>query len=144
MNQQQHEMYYDYPSQANRSPGSTRQGYATVGLGSGLQGYRGQRPGLDAMNGPLGSSALYSSEDGLRSGAGYNAHNRYDRLNPNGMQSSHMMDNDQTWAYNGAVATLNGPLNGNHRLGGRNVRGRAALPQVGPPFPPGESRRNEY
>lgn len=129
MNQQQHDMYYDYPPSANRSPGSTRQGYATVGLGSGLQGHRSaQRQPLDNLGGPLGSSALYSPDERYDG-----AMHRFDRLNPSSMQqqSGYMLENSQTWGYNNAgAATMNGPLNGNGRLGSRPVNRRAALPSV--------------
>ncbi|KAK8133480.1 R3H domain-containing protein [Apiospora sp. TS-2023a] len=126
MNQQQHDMYYDYPPSANRSPGSTRQGYATVGLGSGLQGHRSAQRPMDNLGGPLGSSALYSPDER------FDAMHRFDRLNPSSMQqqSGYMLENSQTWGYNnaGGAATMNGPLNGNGRIGSRPVNRRAALP----------------
>ncbi|KAI0180733.1 hypothetical protein GGR52DRAFT_577513 [Hypoxylon sp. FL1284] len=120
--QQQHDMYYDY-STANRSPGSTRQGYATVGLPSGLGNRPGQRP-LE----PLGQhvASPFGHEDRL-GGVGYESLSRFDRLGPN-MQPGYMMDNSQTWGYNGGVATMNGPMNGNGRLAVRAVNRRAALP----------------
>ncbi|KAH8678330.1 hypothetical protein BX600DRAFT_431614 [Xylariales sp. PMI_506] len=115
MNQQQADMYYDYPQTANRSPGSTRQGYATVGLSSFGNGRSSQRPPLDSM--------LYA-EDRAGGGSGYDTMSRLDRLGPGALQSSYMLDNNQTWGYN---ATLNGPLNGT-RMGSRPVNRRAALP----------------
>jgi RNA recognition motif-containing protein len=119
---QQHDMYYDYPSSANRSPGSTRQGYNTVGLPSGLAGGRqGQRP-----HDPL--QHLYAPDDRAGGVSGYDGVSRFDRLGPNAMASGYMLDNNQTWGYNGGVATMNGPMNGNGRLGSRNVNRRAALP----------------
>ncbi|KAI0479511.1 hypothetical protein GGR56DRAFT_384711 [Xylariaceae sp. FL0804] len=123
---QQHEMYYDYPTPANRSPGSTRQGYATVGL-SGLGGRSAQRP-LDSLGHHLGSAGVYGHDDRLGGAAGYDSMSRFDRLAPSSLQSGYMLDNNQTWNYNGGVATLNGPMNGNGRLGSRNVNRRAALP----------------
>ncbi|KAI0025071.1 hypothetical protein F4780DRAFT_411557 [Xylariomycetidae sp. FL0641] len=127
MNQQQHEMYYDYPSTANRSPGATRQGYATVGLHSGMGGGRsGQRP-LESLGQPLGSASVYGHDDRLGGTPGYDSMSRFDRVAPNNMQSGYMLDNNQTWGYNSNVATMNGPMNGNGRLGSRVSR-RAALP----------------
>ncbi|KAI4859360.1 hypothetical protein F4820DRAFT_453970 [Hypoxylon rubiginosum] len=122
----QHDMYYDY-STANRSPGSTRQGYATVGLPSGL-GNRGQRP-LEPLGQHVGSPSMYGHDDRL-GGAGYESMSRFDRLAPNNMQSGYMLDNNQTWGYNGGVATMNGPMNGNGRLAVRAVNRRAALPST--------------
>ncbi|KAI1337364.1 hypothetical protein F5Y15DRAFT_159979 [Xylariaceae sp. FL0016] len=127
MNQQQHEMYYDYPSGPNRSPGSTRQGYATVGLSSGLGNARSQRQ-LDALGQHLGSASIYGHDDRMSGGSGYDSMSRFDRLAPSGMQSGYMLENSQTWGYNGGVATMNGPMNGNGRMGSRNVNRRAALP----------------
>jgi hypothetical protein len=115
--QQQQDMYYDYPTTANRSPGSTRQGYATIGHGNRHGGQR--QPHLH-------NPALYAPDD--RSSIGYDSLSRFDRLG--GMQSGYMLDNNQTWGYNGGVATMNGPINGNGRLGSRAVNRRAALPTV--------------
>ncbi|KAI2465595.1 hypothetical protein F4781DRAFT_435203 [Annulohypoxylon bovei var. microspora] len=127
MNQQQHDMYYDYPNAANRSPGSTRQGYATVGLPSGLGNRSGQRP-LDSLGQHMGSPSLYGHDDRIGGGAGYESLSRFDRIAPSGMQSGYMLENSQTWGYNGGVATMNGPMNGNGRLAVRAVNRRAALP----------------
>lgn len=121
----QHEMYYDYPSGANRSPGSARQGYATVGMPSGLANRSGQRP-LDSIGQHIGSPAMYGHDDRLGGGAGYESLSRFDRMQP---QSGYMVENSQTWGYNG-VATMNGPMNGNGRLGVRGVNRRAALPST--------------
>lgn len=55
-------------------------------------------------------------------------------MSPNLMHSGYMLDNNQTWSYNGGVATMNGPMNGNSRLGARGVNRRAALPSVGNPL----------
>lgn len=117
--QQQHDMYYDYPaSSANRSPGSMRPGYNTIGLSSGLGGRGGRQP-IDNLG------HLYSGDD--RSGAAsYDSLPRFDRLGPNGMQSSYMLDNSQTWGYNGGLATVDA----NGRMGPRAVNRRAALPTV--------------
>ncbi|KAI5928208.1 hypothetical protein F4810DRAFT_698831 [Camillea tinctor] len=126
MNQQQ-DMYYDYPTAANRSPGSTRQGYATIGLPSGLGGGRsGQRP-IESLGQHLGSAAIYGHDDRLGA-SGYDSLNRFDRIAPAAMQSGYMLDNSQTWGYNGGVATMNGPMNGNGRMASRAVNRRAALP----------------
>lgn len=46
------------------------------------------------------------------------------------IQSTYMLDNNQTWGYNGGVATMSGPINGSGRLGARAVNRRAALPTV--------------
>jgi hypothetical protein len=120
-------MYYDY-STANRSPGSTRQGYSTVGLPSGLGGNRqAQRPHDSLQH-------LYTSDDRAGGVSGYDGLSRFDRLGPNAMQQSgYMLENNQTWGYNGGVATMNGPMNGNGRLGSRAVNRRAALPTVSTP-----------
>ncbi|KAH9885889.1 hypothetical protein F4778DRAFT_489063 [Xylariomycetidae sp. FL2044] len=125
MNQQQHEMYYDYPAAANRSPGSTRQGYATVGLHSGLGSNRQRIP--DSFAQPAGSSA-YGHEDRFGGASGYDTISRMDRLGPGALQSGYMLENSQTWGYNGGVATMNGPINGSGRLASRGVNRRAALP----------------
>ncbi|KAM0816744.1 hypothetical protein AB5N19_02546 [Seiridium cardinale] len=129
---QQHDMYYDYPTTANRSPSSTRQGYATVGL-SGLGGARGQRQPLDG----LGQNQSLYSDDRFGGASGYDTMSRLDRLAPN---SNYMLENTQTWGYNGGVATMNGPLNGNGRLGSRTGGRRPGLPttwtdQSGPGVP---------
>lgn len=126
-------MYYDYPTTANRSPGSTRQGYATVGLPSGLGGNRsGQRP-LESLGQQMTSGSIYGHDDRL-GGAGYESLSRFDRVAPSAMQSGYMLENSQTWGYNGGVATMNGPMNGNGRLAVRAVNRRAALPTVSAPF----------
>lgn len=130
-NQQQHDMYYDYPTSANRSPGSTRQGYATVGLPSGLGSNRsGQR--LESLGQHMGSPSLYGHDDRLGGTSGYESLSRFDRIAPSAMQSGYMLENSQTWGYNG-VATMNGPMNGNGRLAVRGVNRRAALPSVSAP-----------
>ncbi|KAI4596695.1 hypothetical protein KJ359_005037 [Pestalotiopsis sp. 9143b] len=129
---QQHEMYYDYPTASNRSPSSTRQGYATVGL-SGLGGARGQRH-LDSM---AQNPSAYG-EDRFGGASGYDTMSRIDRLAPN---ANYMLENSQTWGYNnGGVATMNGPLNGNGRLSSRSSARRPGLPstwteQAAPPMP---------
>ncbi|KAI1364807.1 hypothetical protein F5Y08DRAFT_328435 [Xylaria arbuscula] len=119
------DMYYDYSSTAARSPGSMRQGYATVGLPSGLGGNRqAQRP-LDSHSQHVGA---YNHEDRLGGVSPFEAAQRYERINPSAMHSGYMLDNSQTWGYNGGIATMGGPMNGNSRLGGRAVNRRAALP----------------
>ncbi|KAI8634510.1 hypothetical protein F5Y19DRAFT_470696 [Xylariaceae sp. FL1651] len=124
------EMYYDYPSTATRSPGSMRQGYATVGLPSGLGGNRqGQRP-LDSHGQHVGTSGAYGHDDRLGGASGYESLPRFDRGGPNAMHSGYMLENNQTWGYNGGIATMNGPMNGNGRLGARAVNRRAALPST--------------
>ncbi|KAI1327626.1 hypothetical protein F5Y16DRAFT_189263 [Xylariaceae sp. FL0255] len=123
---QQSDMYYDYPSSATRSPNTMRQGYATVGLHSGLAGSRlAQRPGESQPQLPGG----YGHDDRLSS-AHYETVGRFDRIPPSSMHSPYMTENSQTWGYNGGIATMNGPLNGNNRLGGRGVNRRAALPST--------------
>ena len=86
---------------------------------------------MDNLGGPLGSSALYSPDER------FDAMHRFDRLNPSSMQqqSGYMLENSQTWGYNnaGGAATMNGPLNGNGRIGSRPVNRRAALPTVSRP-----------
>ncbi|KAF3024405.1 hypothetical protein E8E14_014480 [Neopestalotiopsis sp. 37M] len=123
---QQHEMYYDYPTASNRSPSSTRQGYATVGL-SGL-GARGQRP-LDSM---AQAPSMYG-DDRFGGASGYDTMSRIDRLAPN---ANYMLENSQTWAYNGGGAQMNGPLNGNSRLGSRSSARRPGLPSTWTEQPP--------
>ena len=125
MNQPQHDMYYDYPAAANRSPGSTRQGYATVGMNSAIGGGRQARGHFDPF-------AQYPPDDRLGSGAtGSDPLSRFDRMGAaNTVQSTYMLDNTQTWGYNGGVATMSGPMNGSGRLGARAVNRRAALPTV--------------
>ncbi|KAF2971456.1 hypothetical protein GQX73_g2063 [Xylaria multiplex] len=121
------DMYYDYSATTARSPGSMRQGYATVGLPSGLGGSRqGQRP-LDSHGQHVGA---YSHDDRLGGVAAYESLPRFDRMAPNAMHSPYMLDNSQTWGYNGGIATMNGPMNGNSRLGSRPVNRRAALPST--------------
>lgn len=72
---------------------------------------------------------MYGHDDRL--GAGYDSMSRFDRLAPNNMQQSgYMLDNNQTWGYNGGVATMNGPMNGNGRMAVRAVNRRAALPST--------------
>lgn len=123
---QQHEMYYDYPTASNRSPSSTRQGYATVGL-SGLSA-RGQRP-LDSM---AQAPSMYG-DDRFGGASGYDTMSRIDRLAPN---ANYMLENSQTWAYNGGGAQMNGPLNGNSRLGSRSSARRPGLPSTWTEQPP--------
>lgn len=119
---QQHDMYYDYPTAANRSPSSTRQGYATVGI-SGLAGARSGRGHLDT----LGQNQSLYGDDRFGGASGYDTMSRLDRLAPN---SNYMLENSQTWGYNGGVATMNGPINGNGRLGSRPSARRPGLPTV--------------
>ncbi|CAJ2512121.1 Uu.00g077460.m01.CDS01 [Anthostomella pinea] len=122
-------MYYDYPSTSNRSPGTTRQGYATVGLHSGLGGGRSGQRQLESVGQHLPSPSGYGGHDDRQGGGSiYDSMPRFDRLAPNGMQSGYMLENNQTWGYNGAVATVNGPMNGNGRMASRGVNRRAALP----------------
>lgn len=125
MNQQpQHDMYYDFPAAANRSPGSTRQGYATVGMNSAIGSNRQTR-------GPFDPFSQYPSDDRIGGASGLDPLSRFDRMGaPSTIQSTYMLDNSQTWGYNGGVATMNGPMNGNGRLGARAVNRRAALPTV--------------
>ncbi|KAI0401518.1 hypothetical protein F4802DRAFT_425055 [Xylaria palmicola] len=124
------EMYYDYSTTAARSPGSMRQGYATVGLPSGLGGGRqGQRP-LDSHGQHGGNPAGYGHDDRLGGASAYESLPRFDRMSPGVMHPGYMVDNNQTWGYNGAIATMNGPMNGNSRLGARAVNRRAALPST--------------
>ncbi|RYC62442.1 hypothetical protein CHU98_g3769 [Xylaria longipes] len=125
------DMYYDYSATAARSPGSMRQGYATVGVPSGLGGSRQQqqRP-LEPHGQHVGNPGGYGHDDRLGGASAYESLQRYDRMSPSVMHSGYMMDNNQTWGYNGAIATMNGPMNGNSRLGGRAVNRRAALPST--------------
>ncbi|KAI1736420.1 hypothetical protein F4680DRAFT_261183 [Xylaria scruposa] len=126
------DMYYDYSATAARSPGSMRQGYATVGVPSGLGGSRQgqqQRP-LDSHGQHIGNLGGYGHDDRLGGVSAYESLQRYDRMSPSMMHSGYMVDNNQTWGYNGAIATMNGPMNGNSRLGGRAVNRRAALPST--------------
>lgn len=122
-------MYYDYSSAPPaRSPGPMRQGYATVGLPSGLGGTRqGQRP-LDSHSQHV-SSAGYGHDDRL-GGVGYEALQRFDRMSPNMMQPGYMLESNPTWGYNGGAATMSGPMNGGSRLSARTVNRRAALPST--------------
>lgn len=124
-------MYYDYSTTAARSPGSLRQGYATVGLpASALGGNRqGQRP-LDSHGQHMGNLGGYGHDDRLGAASAYEPLQRFDRMSPNLMPSGYMLDNNQTWSYNGGIATMNGPMNGNSRLGARGVNRRAALPST--------------
>ncbi|GAP88659.1 putative r3h domain-containing protein [Rosellinia necatrix] len=123
------EMYYDYAAPPARSPGSMRQGYATVGLPSGLGGGRqGQRP-LDSQSQHIGNVG-YGHDDRLGGGAGYESLQRFDRMSPSMMHSGYMVENTQTWGYNGGAATMNGAMNGNSRLSARTANRRAALPST--------------
>lgn len=76
------------------------------------------------------SSSIYGHDDRLGGASGYDALSRFDRVAPSAMQSGYMLENSQTWGYNGGVATMNGPMNGNGRLAVRGVNRRAALPTV--------------
>ncbi|KAI1124151.1 hypothetical protein F5Y10DRAFT_37884 [Nemania abortiva] len=121
------EMYYDYPATAARSPAS-RQGYATMGPpSSGLGGSRQSQRPLDP-HGPY--AAGYGHDDRLGAASAYESLQRYDRMSPSLMHSGYMLDNNQTWNFNGGIATMNGPMNGNSRLGARGVNRRAALPST--------------
>ncbi|KAI0469372.1 hypothetical protein F4859DRAFT_143314 [Xylaria cf. heliscus] len=125
------DMYYDYSTAAARSPGSMRQGYATVGVPSGLGGSRqGQQRPLESHGQHVGNPGAYGHDDRLGGASAYESLQRFDRMSPSVMHSGYMMDNNQTWGYNGAIATMNGPMNGNSRLGGRAVNRRAALPST--------------
>ncbi|KAI0967955.1 hypothetical protein F4678DRAFT_229493 [Xylaria arbuscula] len=116
------DMYNDYSTMGARSPGTMRQGYATVGLPSGLGGSRqGQRPHEHSQH-----SGAYHHDDRLGAPSTYESAQRFDRMS-SPMHSAYMLDNSQTWGYNG-IATMNGPLNGNSRIGGRPGNRRAALP----------------
>ncbi|KAI1173000.1 hypothetical protein F4777DRAFT_480325 [Nemania sp. FL0916] len=125
------EMYYEYSATAARSPGSVRQGYATIGLpSSGLGANRqGQRP-LDPHAQHLGNPGIYSHDERLGGGPAYDAVQRFDRMSPNIMHSGYLMEGNQPWSYNGGIATMNGPMNGNSRLGARGGNRRAALPST--------------
>ncbi|RYP33196.1 hypothetical protein DL767_004860 [Monosporascus sp. MG133] len=124
MNQpSQHDMYYDFPTTVNRSPGSTRQGYATVGMMNPALGSNRQ------VRSPFDGFGQYPSDDRVNGASGLDSMSRFDRVGaPSAMQPSYMLDNSQTWGYNGGIATMNGPLNGSGRLGSRAVNRRAALP----------------
>ncbi|KAI0154331.1 hypothetical protein GGR57DRAFT_111286 [Xylariaceae sp. FL1272] len=125
----QNDMYYDYPSTAARSPGSMRQGYATVNIHSGLGGNRlGQRP-LESQGQHLGNHGAFGHDERLGGNSGYDTVSRFDRIAPSTMHSNYIQENSQTWGYNGGIATMNGPMNGNGRLGARGgVNRRAAIP----------------
>ncbi|EON96742.1 putative rna-binding post-transcriptional regulator cip2 protein [Phaeoacremonium minimum UCRPA7] len=125
--QQQQDSFYGYPNALNRSPSSTRQGYATVGMPSGRQN---QRP-LD----PIGQapSNMYGTVDDRFNS--FDNGGRYDRMTPtaSGLPGSFMMGNNQAWQYNaGSVATVNGAMNDGmrSRIGNR----RQPLPDVRSPF----------
>ncbi|KAI0392705.1 hypothetical protein F5Y17DRAFT_467322 [Xylariaceae sp. FL0594] len=138
------DVYYEYAGTSARSPGSARPGYATVGM-SGLGNRPGQRP-LDShgLHGPhVAGISTYGHDDRLAPGSVYDGHHRFDR-GPSSAIHSGMFENSQTWGFNGGVATMNGPMNGNGRLGARGVSRRAALPSTWtdpgsmgmPPMPP--------
>ncbi|KAF9874462.1 r3h domain-containing protein [Colletotrichum karsti] len=116
MSQQQHDMYLEYSTPANRSPSSSR-AYAG-GFQSGMSLPRqAQRP----FDNGLGSSALFPSDR-----LGYNPR-AMDQMSASGMPGGYMLDNNQAWNYNaGGVATVNGAINGANRQ--RSVNRRAALP----------------
>lgn len=123
------EMYYEYSGTAARSPGTMRAGYATVGL-PGLGGNRqGQRP-LDSHSSHVGNLSAYGHDDRLGGSSAYDSHHRFDRGPSSAMHSGFVLENSQTWGFNGGAATMNGPMNGNGRLGARGVNRRAALPSV--------------
>lgn len=125
MSQQQHDMYLDYSTPANRSPSSSR-AYAG-GFQSGMSLPRqAQRP----FDNGLGSSALFPSDR-----LGYNPRAMDQMSAANGLPGGYMLDNSQAWSYNaGGVATVNGAINGANRQ--RSVNRRAALPTVSPVCPP--------
>ena len=75
--------------------------------------------------------AQYPPDDRVGGNAGIDPLSRFDRMGPaSTIQSTYMLDNNQTWGYNGGVATMSGPINGSGRLGARAVNRRAALPTV--------------
>ncbi|EMR69377.1 putative r3h domain-containing protein [Eutypa lata UCREL1] len=79
--------------------------------------------------GPFDPFSQYPSDDRIGGSSGLDPLSRFDRMGaPSTIQSTYMLDNNQTWGYNGGVATMNGPMNGNGRLGARAVNRRAALP----------------
>ncbi|KAH9234267.1 r3h domain-containing protein [Colletotrichum chrysophilum] len=114
---QQHDMYLDYSTPANRSPSSSR-GYG----GSFQSGLSLPRQAQRPFDNGLGSSALFPSDR-----LGYNPR-AMDQMSANGMPGGYMLDNNQAaWSYNaGGVATVNGAINGANRQ--RSVNRRAALP----------------
>jgi hypothetical protein len=81
----------------------------------------------------ISNPGIYGSDERSGGPMGYDSMSRFDRLAPGGMQSQYMLENSQTWGYNG-VATMNGPMNGIGRSGSRAVNRRAALPSVSNPF----------
>lgn len=121
MAQQPHDMtYLDYGTATNRSPSSSRQNYANFASGLTMP-RQNQRP-FDA---PLPSGGLYSA-DRLASSYGSRA---MDNIGGAGGMPGYMMDNNQSWNYNGSgVATVGGAVHGSGRQ--RSVNRRAALPSV--------------
>ncbi|KAL6877739.1 hypothetical protein HDV57DRAFT_518601 [Trichoderma longibrachiatum] len=119
MAQQPHDMsYLDYGTAPNRSPSSSRQNYAN--FPSGLTMPRQTQRPFDA---PLPSNALYSTER-LASSYGGRA---MDNVGAPSSMPTYMMDNNQSWSYNGSgVATVGGAVHGPGRQ--RSVNRRAALP----------------
>ncbi|KAK1239356.1 hypothetical protein MKX07_008844 [Trichoderma sp. CBMAI-0711] len=119
MAQQPHDMsYLDYGTAPNRSPSSSRQNYAN--FPSGLTMPRQTQRPFDA---PLPSNALYST-DRLASSYGSRA---MDTVGAPSSMPTYMMDNNQSWSYNGSgVATVGGAVHGPGRQ--RSVNRRAALP----------------
>ncbi|EGR44578.1 uncharacterized protein TRIREDRAFT_5868 [Trichoderma reesei QM6a] len=119
MAQQPHDMsYLDYGTAPNRSPSSSRQNYAN--FPSGLTMPRQTQRPFDA---PLPSNALYST-DRLASSYGSRA---MDSVGAPSSMPTYMMDNNQSWSYNGSgVATVGGAVHGPGRQ--RSVNRRAALP----------------
>ena len=109
---------------SNRSPSSSRPGYATS---AGLQ--PSNRPNQRQLE-PIGQpSPSPYGDDRFNS---YDGAFRHNRLQPNqGFPDGFMLGNNQAWNYNAGAATVNGAMGDGGRLRAGNRRG--PLPSVRPP-----------
>lgn len=129
---QQADVFAAYGSYAggmgNRSPTSTRNGYATLPSGMGVARQNGQRQQqpqpIDAMSQQAASMA-YPMMDrfGILDSIG-------SRVPPtvSGMPGEYMNGNQTAWNYNGNSATVSGPTP--DLRGGRTVNRRPGIPDV--------------
>lgn len=130
MNQQPHqqpqEAFYGYQSSVNRSPSSSRSGYATtVGIPGPLGARSGQRP-LDPIGQP---PSLYADDRSFSSSNSYDP-SRFERISTpsSSLHGNYMLGNNQAWGFNASNAnTVNGAVFDGSRMRGGNRRG---LPTV--------------
>lgn len=109
----------------NRSPTSTRTGYATLpsGMGVSRQAQRQQPQQMDAMNQRV--PGLYPMQDG------YGILDTISRSPAvSGISGEYMPGNQSAWNYNGSSATISGPVP--DMRGPRAANRRPGIPDVSP------------